>query len=72
MGPYVVQVDGDHAVATGYATVYVREDPADQAVATSVRAVRARTPRRYVADLEAHVPRGGSPDRSDVLGPTAT
>ncbi|HQV57724.1 MAG TPA: nuclear transport factor 2 family protein [Ilumatobacteraceae bacterium] len=26
MGPFVVDVDGDHAVATGYATVYVLTD----------------------------------------------
>lgn len=26
MGPFVVQLDGDRATATGYATVYVKED----------------------------------------------
>jgi uncharacterized protein (TIGR02246 family) len=26
MGPFVVQVDGDHAVATGYATVFLKQD----------------------------------------------
>ena len=26
MGPFAVKLDGDRAVATGYATVYVRED----------------------------------------------
>ena len=26
MGPFVVQLDGDQATATGYATVYVKED----------------------------------------------
>jgi ketosteroid isomerase-like protein len=72
MGPYVVQVDGDHAVATGYATVYVRENgeikPWRQAYGRFELARRDGT-----WQITKRVSRAvGSPDRSAVLGPPTT
>lgn len=71
MGPYAVEVDGDHAVAVGYATVYVREDeqikPWRQAYG---RFELERRDGRW--QITKRVSRAvGSPHRSDVLGPEA-
>lgn len=69
MRPYVVQVEGDRAVAIGYATVYVRENaqikPWRQAYGRFELARRDGT-----WQITKRVSRAvGSQDRSDVLGP---
>jgi uncharacterized protein (TIGR02246 family) len=69
MGPYAVEVDGDHAVAIGYATVFVRDDgqikPWRQAYG------RFELERRDGGwQITERVSRAvGSPQRADVLGP---
>jgi ketosteroid isomerase-like protein len=72
MGPYVVEVDGDRAVAVGYATVYVRENaqitPWRQAYGRFELARRDGT-----WQITKRVSRAvGSPARADVLGPPAS
>ena len=72
MGPYIVKVDGDRAVAVGYATVYVRENaeitPWRQAYGRFELARRDGT-----WQITKRVSRAvGSPDRADVLGPPAS
>ena len=72
MGPYAIEVDGDRAVATGYATVFVREDgvvkPWRQAYG---RFELERRDGRW--QITKRVSRAvGSPDRADVLGPPSS
>jgi hypothetical protein len=72
MGPYAVTVDGDHALAVGYATVYVRQDaqirPWRQAYG---RFELERRDGRW--QITKRVSRAvGSQYRSDVLGPTTS
>ena len=72
MGPYTVEVDGDHAVAVGYASVYVRED--DQIKPWRQAYGRFELERRDGAwQITKRTSRAvGSPERSDVLGPAGS
>jgi len=72
MGPYRVEVDGDRAVAVGYASVYVREDdqikPWRQAYGRFE--LERRDGRWQITHRTSRAV--GSPNRSDVLGPAGS
>ena len=72
MGPYAVEVDGDHAVAVGYASVYVRED--DQIKPWRQAYGRFELERRDGTwQITRRTSRAvGSPQRADVLGPAGS
>ena len=72
MGPYAVEVDGDHATAVGYASVYVRED--DQIKPWRQAHGRFELERRDGTwQITRRTSRAvGSPQRADVLGPAGS
>ncbi len=72
MGPYTVEVDGDRAVAVGYASIYVRED--DQIKPWRQAYGRFELERRDATwQITRRTSRAlGSPHRSDVLGPAGS